>query len=292
MQQSKRIAILGLGAMGLRMAQRLIDEGHQVTGFNRTPQRAQALTDLGARFASTPRDAVEGCDIAISCVRDDEATHAVWLDHETGAMAAMPAHAIAIDTSTVTPTCAGALATRAAGRALAWLSAPVVGSRPQAESGQLVMLVGGNAEVLDRARNVLAPLASAIHHVGSHDAAARLKLLVNTLFAVQVATVAELLGIARDSKDLDVAHVKDILTSLSVTSPAAAVAMNAMLAGAFDPLFPIALVAKDLAYAREMATQRGSDAPTTTAAANIYQHAVDEGLGALNITGIARRYGF
>ena len=79
---SQTIAFLGLGAMGSRMAARLLQAGHQVNVWNRNPSKAQDLMDAGARLAIKPRDAATGADFVIAMVRDDEASHQVWCDEE------------------------------------------------------------------------------------------------------------------------------------------------------------------------------------------------------------------
>jgi 3-hydroxyisobutyrate dehydrogenase len=97
-----KISVLGLGAMGSRMAANLIKAGHHVTVWNRTTQAAQPLTDAGARLAPTPKDAASGADFVIAMVRDDDASRDVWLDADTGALAGMSVGAIAIESSTPT----------------------------------------------------------------------------------------------------------------------------------------------------------------------------------------------
>ena len=81
-----RVTILGLGAMGSRMARRLLEAGHRVTVYNRTAERAEALGSLGATVASTPRSAAEGAELVISMLTDDEASRGVWLHEGDGAL--------------------------------------------------------------------------------------------------------------------------------------------------------------------------------------------------------------
>ena len=96
-----RVAIFRLGAMGSRMAAALLAAGHSVVVWNRTPDRAQALVERGARLARTPREAVEDVEIAVATVRDDEASRRVWLSREYRALAGMPASAVGIESSTL-----------------------------------------------------------------------------------------------------------------------------------------------------------------------------------------------
>ena len=98
-----KVTMLGLGAMGSRMAMSLLRSGHTVTVWNRTPGRADALVAAGAMQADSPRQAVADADFAISMVRDDEAAREVWLAPATGALAGLGRDAVAIESSTVTP---------------------------------------------------------------------------------------------------------------------------------------------------------------------------------------------
>src|ERR1700761_2079205 len=100
---SKNITLLGLGAMGARMAANLIKADHALTVWNRTPEAAAALVQLGAKQAPTPRQATEGADFVFAMLRDDEASRDVWLSPHHGAMEGLEKGAIAIESSTLTP---------------------------------------------------------------------------------------------------------------------------------------------------------------------------------------------
>ncbi len=280
-----KVAVLGLGAMGSRMAMKLIEAGHGVTVWNRTPDRAAAVVAAGAVAAATPRAAVAEADIAIAMVRDDAASRAVWLDPETGALGHMKAGAVAIESSTLSLDWVRMLARAAVAASVDFLDAPVAGSRPQAEAGQLIYFVGGKAEMLDRVRPVLALIGGTVHHAGGAGAGAALKLAVNALFAVQVAALAELIGLLRRN-GADLPRAIEILGATPVASPAAKAAMAAMLAGRHAPMFPVELVEKDLGYAVAAA----SAAPVSAAARAVFEAAMGRGLGLENLTAAARLY--
>jgi 3-hydroxyisobutyrate dehydrogenase len=168
-----KISVLGLGAMGSRMAANLIKAGYQVTVWNRNPSAVQALVAAGALAAPTPKEAARDADFVIAMVRDNEASRQVWLDSDTGALAGMSSHAIAIESSTLTAQWIRELAARLDERAVSLLDAPVVGSTPQAEAAQLIYFVGGDAGTLARSEDVLKAMGSSIHHVGPTDPARR-----------------------------------------------------------------------------------------------------------------------
>ena len=284
-----KISVLGLGAMGARMAKRLVEAGHSVTVWNRSPGAAEPLVAIGAKAAATPRAAASGADIVLSMVRDDSAARSVWLDPDSGALAGMAKNAIAIESSTVTPEAAKALHAACAAAGVACLDAPVAGSRPQADAGQLIFLVGGDAATLSVVEAVLLAMGGAVHLAGGPGAGATVKLMVNTLFGVQVAAMAELIGLARRN-GIDPAKAVEIMGSTPTASLSAKGAAVGMLAGNFAPMFPIELVEKDFGYAQALAGS-GDAAPVLGAVHAVFARALAQGMGADNLTGIVRLYG-
>ncbi len=284
-----RITILGLGAMGSRMAMRLVEAGRTVTVYNRTVGRASELSELGVTVAGTPREAAEGADIVIAMLSDDEASQAVWTDPETGALAGLAAGAIAIESSTLTPGWVRELAGLVNDRDAAFLDAPVAGSRPQADAGQLIYLVGGEEETLARARPALQQMGGTIHHVGPVSQGAVLKLAVNALFGIQVAAVGELIGFLVAS-GLDVEKTIGLLGDTPVMSPAAKGVAGLMLAGNFAPMFPIDLVAKDFRYAVAAGSAVEAALPLVQSTGDVFRIATEHGYGGDNIAGVVQLY--
>ena len=280
------VAVLGLGAMGGRMAARLLAAGQRVSVWNRTPTAADALVERGARRGASPAEAVAGAAVVIGMLRDDEASRAVWCDEATGALTALSRGALVVESSTLTVEWVKSLAARVHAAGGRFVDAPVVGSRPQAEAGELVHLLGGDASDVERAAPVLDALGGTQLHVGDVGSGAALKLAVNALFAVQVATLAELLPSLRRA-GLDLPRALEALGRTAVASPALRGAGAAMLANVHAPLFPVELVEKDLRYAAAAA----APAPITGAALEVYRHARSERLGGLHLTAVARLYG-
>lgn len=283
-----KISVLGLGAMGSRMAANLIKAGHQVTVWNRSPQAAQAPIDAGARSAKTPKEAASDADFVIAMVRDNDASRQVWLDPDTGAIEGMSAGAIAIESSTLTAEWVRELGTHMAERSLSLLEAPVVGSTPQAEGAQLTYLVGGDADTFTRTEAVLKTMGSTIHHVGPLGAGALAKLATNTLLGIQVTVLAELIGMLKRS-GADVARVLEVVATTPAWSMVAARVSGLMLAGNFTPQFPIDLIEKDFGYTLQAA---GSDsaAPTIAAARGVFRTAIERGFGQDNMTGVIKLF--
>jgi 3-hydroxyisobutyrate dehydrogenase len=284
-----RIALLGLGAMGQRLARRLLDAGHELTLWNRSPAAAEALVRLGAHQAPTPRQAAAGAQVVWSMVYDDAASRRVWMDPIDGATADLTSDVIAVESSTLSSAWVEQLAGVVDRTGAAFVDAPMAGSRMQAEAGQLIFMAGGEQEAVDRLRPTLAAVGSAVHHVGPAGSGAWLKLAVNTLFATQVAAMAEQLGLLRKA-GLDLPRALDALRAMPVTSPAAAGAASLMLARNFSPQAPVDLIAKDLGYALLSGRQRGADMPLTTAVQTRLLAAQAAGFGAENVVALARLY--
>lgn len=269
-----RVGVLGLGAMGRRKAARLVAAGHEVTAWNRSP----GVVVEGAAVAGSPRAAATG-DMVIAMLRDDAASGAVWAE----VLPAMAKGALAVECSTLSPGHVAGLHARAAAFGVDFLDAPVAGSRPQADAGALVFLVGGEAAAVARAEPVLRCMGRAVHHVGGPGAGAVVKLMVNTLLAAEVAVMAELMGMAAQA-GLEIERALAAVADTPVWSPALAGASGAMRARAFAPAFPIDLVVKDLGLAA------GEGMPMVSAAHGVFSKASAAGHGGDNITGVVQLY--
>lgn len=283
------ITVLGLGAMGSRMAIRLLEAGHNVTVWNRSPEPIQALAEKGALTAASPALAVAQADIAISMVRDDLASEAVWLDKDTGALKGLAKNAIAIESSTLTPAWIKHLSGHCNALGVNFADAPVAGSRPQAEAAKLIYFVGADLALFDTIKPMLSIMGGAVHHAGPVGAGAKIKLAVNALFGVQLATMGELLGYLAEAK-VDLGMALDIIGSTPVCSPAAKISVEAMIAGKFAPAFPIDLVEKDFAYIEKAAAAVGVNVPQSSATRLVLQKAKASGFGDDNITGLVQLY--
>lgn len=283
------LAVLGLGAMGSRMAARLLQAGHRVTVWNRSAAAATTLQALGAKVAASPRQAAAEADYVICMVRDDIASRHVWADGDSGALAGMRPRAVAVDSSTLTPAWSRELGKLCTAQQLGFLEAPVAGSRPQADAGQLIYFVGGDETLLAAAKPLFMAMGSAVHHAGSVGNAALVKLMVNALLGVQVAAVAELLGLSQKA-GMDASRAFEILSATPVASPAAKGAGLAMLSGNFEPLFPLELVGKDFSYLLQTAAAADAELAVAASVQRVVRRAIEGGLQDRNITALGSVY--
>jgi len=154
------VAVLGLGIMGSGMARRLVSSGFPLSVYSRSREKAAPFAELGVYLADSPRQAAERADVVISMVSDDTASRAVWMG-DAGALAGARRGSVLIESSTLTVAWIKELAEASSQRDLEFLDAPVTGTKPHAESGQLLFLVGGSANAVEVARPVLSALGRA-----------------------------------------------------------------------------------------------------------------------------------
>jgi len=244
-----KIAILGLGIMGGGMARQLLAAGFDLTMWNRSAGKAEALRAAGGRVAATPADAVQHADIVIAMLANDNVSKTVWTG-EDGALAAMKAGAIAIESSTLTGDWVFDLARQAVARGVRFLEAPVTGSRDQAAQGTLRFLVGGDAEAIELARPAFDAMGGALVHLGPVGSAATVKLANNYLCGVQAASLAEAIALF-EKHGLDIEQAMSILFDGAPASPMVKGVGRRMLDRDYAPHFVVPLMAKDLGYAAQ-----------------------------------------
>jgi 3-hydroxyisobutyrate dehydrogenase-like beta-hydroxyacid dehydrogenase len=281
-----RIAFLGLGAMGSLMALNLIRAGHEVTVWNRSPAAVEPVVEAGATTAANPREAATGAEFILSMLTDDEAARHVWIDPETGAAKGMAQGALAIECSTVSPGWVRELRAALAMRGNDLVDAPVAGSRPQAEAGQLIFMAGGGVDAIDAARPVLAAMGPTLIHVGETGQGAMLKLAVNAFFAAQLVSMSEMLALLARS-GIAGSEAAAMLARFPVTSPALAGAARLMAVRDGTPMFTVDLIAKDLGYALAEGEAADVSLPATKSSLDAFRRVQDAGRGHENITALA-----
>lgn len=178
-----QIGVAGLGRMGAAIARRLMDVGHQVVVWNRTPDKARRLGDAGAEVAATPAELVAKAEMVITILTDAEAIESVF-HGENGLLSAAPMGKLFVEMSTVQPATEIALAKAVVARGAAFIECPVGGTVGPALAGKLIGLAGGEKADVDRARPVLEQLCRRVDHVGPVGAGASMKLAINLPLAV------------------------------------------------------------------------------------------------------------
>ncbi len=273
----QRIAVIGLGAMGMGMATRILKAGFPLIVYNRTAERAAALQTAGAEVASSPGGAAQAADVVIAMVADDAASRHVWLENE-GILRTLKPGAIAVECSTLSTAWIHELSQEVSKHKCEFLDAPVTGSKVQAASGELLFLVGGEASTLERVRSVLKVMSRNIVHIGPVGSGALIKLINNYLCGVQAASLAEAMALIEHS-ELDRERALEILNNGAPGSPLINTLSKRMTSRNYEVNFLLRLMQKDLNYATHEAEAHGVRFNIGPAAVKVFERARESGWG-------------
>ncbi len=262
-----RIAFLGTGYMGARMARRLLDAGYALTVYNRTREKAAPLAEHGATVVDSPRRAAERADIVMSSLGDDAAVRDV-LRGPDGALAGARPGTILIDLSTVLPATSREMGTAASASGGSLIDAPVSGSTPQAEQGTLRIFAGGERRTYDACAPILRVLGHPVY-MGPSGAGATMKLVVNTLLGLGVEALAEAVALG-EKAGLDKGQLLDVLGETSVVSPSQRAKMGNVRSGDYSPAFPVRLMLKDIGLILRLGQTLSVPLPSLAAAQQVY----------------------
>ena len=287
MEQTK-IALLGLGLMGSGMAGRLLDAGYPLTIWNRNPDKAQAFTNRGARLAKSPREAAANAAVVISMLADVPVCRDIWLGRGEALVDIAPG-TIVVESSTVTVEWIEELDRASKEHGCDLVDAPVTGSRPQAEAGQLLFLAGGSSASVSKVTPVLKAMGRDVVHVGPVGSGARLKLINNFLSGSQAAALAEALSLIERS-GLDREKSLGVLTEGAPGSPLVKLLSGRMTARQYEPNFLLRLMAKDLRYAVTEADHQALDLDMGRAALRVFEHAIAAGQGDDDMAAVVEQF--
>src|ERR1700676_3148594 len=260
--------------MGRPMGMNLLKAGHPLTVWNRTASRASELVEAGATLANSPKEVAAHCDVLITMASDPEALEGVlWgADGEdSGALVALKSGSTYIDSSTVSPALARKIARACAERGVRFLDAPVTGGDWGAKKGELVFMVGGDAEALKAVEPILGVLGKRWFHLGPNGAGQTIKLAMNLILALQVDALAEALALVTGA-GLKGEGLVEVMQSSMARSGVLDIKAPNLLKGEYKPSFPLRLMHKDLGLALELANQIGVALPATAAARETYNY--------------------
>lgn len=277
---SDRIGFIGLGIMGRPMASRLLGAGYEVTVWNRTASKAEALVQAGARRGASPRDVAARSDVTITMVADTPDVRAVILGAD-GVIEGVRPGAVVIDMSTISPVATREIAESLAARGASMLDAPVSGGEKGAIEGTLSIMVGGNPEVFDRVLPILRTLGQNIVYMGDHGAGQVTKACNQLVLSLTILGVAEALALARKA-GVDPSRVRAALLGGFAQSRVLELHGQRMLDGQFEPGFRTRLYHKDLGIVLQTGRALGMPLLGAGLAAQLYQVAMSRGLGELD----------
>jgi 3-hydroxyisobutyrate dehydrogenase-like beta-hydroxyacid dehydrogenase len=265
------VGVVGLGAMGSRIARRLLDGGHEVHGTNRAKDRAAELIEGGLVWHDSPAELARAVGIVISMVTDDEALFAVTGGPD-GIIAGLARDTVYIDMSSVSPNASIQVASRVRQAGARMLDAPVSGSVPQAEQGSLAIMVGGDETVFHKVESLLLQLGQTVTPVGGNGAGAVLKLAINISLAVQTLAFSEGLLLAERS-GLDPKLAAEVMSTSPIGSPMLKARVPLLLDLPDDAWFSIRLMRKDISLALAQARRLAVATPAATTASWVFAQA-------------------
>jgi 3-hydroxyisobutyrate dehydrogenase len=272
-----QVAFLGTGLMGYPMAANLARAGFPVRVWNRTRQKAEPLGELGLAVAASPAEAATGARYVITMLTDAAAVRAA-MEGPDGALAAMAPDAVWLQMSTVGVAGLDELMALAAARGIAFVDAPVIGTRKPAEDGALRILASGPAGVLERCAALWPPLGTVLDGLGEAGTGTRLKLAVNAwVLALNDAAAASIALTQR--LGLDGQLFLDAIKGAPTDSAYAHLKGAAMLAGAYPASFTVAGAAKDAGLIAEAAASAGADTALIEAVRGHLEKVVAAGRG-------------
>lgn len=281
-----KLAFIGMGTMGAPMAVNLLKAGYEVTVHNRTRQREVPVAAAGAQRAESPQAAAAGADIIITCVSDSPDVTQVILA-EQGVMAGAKAGAIVVDMSTISPTVTRQIAATLAERQIAMVDAPVSGGSEGAQKGTLSIMIGGEPQVVERVRPVLAAMGNTLTHVGAIGAGQITKAINQIIVAGTYWSVAE--GMALGLKaGLDMERVVQAVGGGAAGSWGLTNRSGAMIRNDYPLGFRVRLHRKDLTIALEAARELGVTVPMAAFVEQVETGLIAQGYGDEDVAAIAR----
>jgi 3-hydroxyisobutyrate dehydrogenase-like beta-hydroxyacid dehydrogenase len=260
--EEQRIGFAGLGAMGAGIAQRLLDAGYEVVGWNRTKAKAQPLIDAGMGWADTPRELAASVDVLFTMLTNTAAIEAT-AGGDDGVLAGLREGAVWADISTIAPDASVAMAERVRERGASFLDCPVSGSPATLAAGQMSVMVGGDRPAFDRIEPVLHAIGPKVTYIGPNGQAILTKVAINLALVVSVTALAE--GVALVEKaGVDREAVVDAVLKSVIASPVVGYRAP-LLVEDTDVFADVELQQKDLVLAQELARRLGMSVPTCAA---------------------------
>jgi len=271
------LGFIGLGLMGSRIVRRLLAAGHQVSGYNRTRAKAGSLIEAGMQWKDSPREVAQAADITLSMVMDSAALSSVT-DGPDGILAGLSTGKIFVDMSTVSPRLIRDLAGRVTATGADMLEAPVSGSIPAAESGTLIIYVGGSTGTLEKVRPIFESLSQKIIHIGESGQAISMKIAINLNLPIQLVALFEGVLLAERSGIPRAAALDALLNSV-----AASTAMKYrgpfMLKMPEEVWFSASMMKKDINLALELGEETGVSLQTAKLVDELLNQAIEMGWG-------------
>jgi 3-hydroxyisobutyrate dehydrogenase-like beta-hydroxyacid dehydrogenase len=259
-----KLGFIGIGAMGHRIAGRLLKSGFRVTVFDRNAAKANSLIAYGATVAHSISELASETDVVLSCLANDEAVHDVYIGPQ-GVLAHIRPGSMIVEMSTVSPETSQELYSLGSARGIRVLDVPVSGSTPAAEQGTLTLLCGGDEDSFHAAEAIFAAIGQQHFHLGPSGSGNTMKLVVNTLLGVGMQAIAEAVVLG-EKAGLDRRRLFEVLSKTAVIAPAHVGKLTKAMENDYRPQFAVGLMNKDFRLILETAAAVRAPMPTAAAA--------------------------
>jgi 3-hydroxyisobutyrate dehydrogenase len=287
MTDNATVAVLGTGIMGAAMARNLLSAGMEVRVWNRTREKAEPLAEDGAKVAGTPAEAAEAADFLITMLSDAAAVEAAVGGNVLPALAE---GGVWLQMSTVGTEGSDRLQKLAAERGVAYVDAPVLGTKQPAEQGALIVLASGPEEVREKCQPVFDAVGNKILWLGPAGAGSRLKLVVNNWIVGLVGVLAETSALA-EATGVDPARFLEVIEGGPLGLPYAQIKGKMMIEEEFPASFSLRLARKDAALVLDAAEKEGLRLAVAGAVAARFDEALDAGYGEEDLAAVYRAVG-
>ncbi|MEM9934210.1 MAG: NAD(P)-dependent oxidoreductase [Bacteroidota bacterium] len=279
-----KVSFIGLGIMGSRMALNLLKKGVELKVYNRTLSAADQLVKAGATLASSVVEAVKEADIVFSMLSTPEVVEQLVFGEE-GFIHQMKPAALWVDSTTVNPSFSLSCHERAEATGIAFLDAPVAGSKPQAAGAELIFFVGGKEENLKKVEPLMEHMSKKVLHAGEKGKGSSLKMLVNAMLAQSMLVFVENL-ILGEKMGLDKGFLLNFLPNLAVAAPFTKFKAEMIRQNDYEVQFPLEWMQKDLELVSKTGYELDQPLFMTNLSKDLFALAKQNGLGRKDFSAI------
>ena len=259
-----KLGFIGLGNMGSRIAQRLLDHGYLLVAYDIDPAKAEAVAGKRGFAAKNIQELASTVDVVLSCLTNDEAARSVYTGAE-GVFAGARPGTVVLEMSTISPDTSRELHSLGARRGIEVLDVAISGSTPAAEQGTVTLLAGGNRELFRAAKPIFQTIAKQYFLLGDSGSGTAMKLVVNTLLGLGMQAIAEAVALGEKS-GLDRERLLEVLSKTAVIAPAHLGKLARVAVNDYSPQFPLRLMNKDFDLILKAASKEHVSMPATEAA--------------------------
>src|SRR6202521_2888813 len=259
-----KLGFIGMGNMGSRIAQRLLNHGFPLSVYDMDPAKTQVIAAQGATVAENIHELARTADVVLSCLTNDEAVRTVYTEPE-GVFAGARSGTVVLEMSTISPEGSRELQRHGAGFGVQVLDVAISGSTPAAEQGGLTLLIGGNEELFRAAEPIFQAVARQYFLLGGSGSGTAMKLVVNTLLGIGMQAIAEAVVLG-ETVGLNRERLLEVLSKTAVIAPAHVGKLARVAINDYRPQFPLRLMNKDFQLILRAAAEAHIAMPATEAA--------------------------